>query len=56
MKIKIDPKLVLLLLGLSVALFCDIVLAPFGLFWGSIMFLVQLLVGTVIVYKGLTSS
>lgn len=54
--VKIDRKLVVLVLGLAVVLFCDTVLAPFGLFWGSIVFLVQLFIGTVVVYKGLTSS
>ena len=53
---KIDHKLVVLILVLGAVLLADTVLLPFGLLFGSIMFLVQLLVGTVIVYKGLTSS
>lgn len=54
--VKIDHKLVVLILVLSAVLFVYTVLLPFGLLFGSIMFLVQLLVGTVVVYKGLTSS
>lgn len=54
--VRIDHKLVVLILVLGTVLFVDTFLLPFGLLLGSIIFLGQLLVGTVIVYKGLTSS